>query len=277
MGDAPRLTALLEEHRLVVFRDVQTNPGFQLRISGGLGCLVAKPQPGSRQFLVLPQLRLESNKPASATNVRQVDMYSAYWHSDLSWAEKPADYTLLLALGVEGPTESTVFADTRAGYARLSERCRNLIASWMAYHHVQRSRELRYGFRKTGATAQPVKRHRWRLKDRWLAWRYDVAIPQRADPHGSLHSVVQFDQLSGSPYVYLGDHAWALKGFDKTDGLAEIDELNRRITDHDYVYEHCWRFRDLLIFDNRTLLHRRKSVPDLTGSRILRKTLVWRR
>lgn len=110
----------------------------------------------------------------------------------------------------------------------------------------------------------------------WAARRYRSAEPRWGGPRGSVHAVVQCDPGSGRPYLYLGDHAWSLEGFDEKQGLAEIDKLNRNITREEHVYAHQWRRGDLLIIDNRSLLHRRATAPAIGGWRILRRTLVWR-
>ena len=151
----------------------------------------------------------------------------------------------------------------------------------MALHHVARSRSLRHptvaGAAQPKADANSSGGLESRLLKLWLAWRYDPVVPRSGGPAGAVHRVVQRDAESGRSYVYLGDHAWGLEGFDEKQGLAEIDELNKRVTDHDGVYQHEWSPKDLLILDNRSLLHRREPEHAGSGARVLRRSLVFRR
>jgi len=282
MRDGPRLQSLLDEHRMLLLRGVPTNPGLQLRLSHQLGRLVANTAHSSTRFGLAPEMRTESSRAHPDTGVRHLDAYSVHWHSDLSWAGVPSDYTVLLAVGAEGTSESTAIADTRAGYATLPAAYRERIANWRACHHVQRSRALRHPAGETDNSLQPASTgHRWqdypRMMRPWVVWKYRSAAPQSGGSGGSLHRVVQQDKASGKPYVYLGDHAYALQGFTEAEGLAEVDRLNRQITEHEHVYQHEWRPGDLLIFNNRSLLHRRERNVNARGWRTLRRTLVWRR
>ena len=276
------LHSLLGSHRLLLLRNVPYQLGVQLRVFSRLGQLVARPAASSRWLKSLPDLRIESSNPHPQTGRTQTDSYSHYWHSDLSWAQRPADYTLLFALDVREQSEPTDIADTLGAYANLTADYQQRISAWRAYHHVERSRALRHpplqaqDSRKQHSPSRDGWSDRGRAFKLWAARRYRSTAPCSGGPCGSLHAVVQSDPGSGRPYVYLGDHAWSLEGFDEKQGMAEIDELNRNITRGEHVYTHQWRQGDLLIINNRSLLHRRVPTPAARGWRTLRRALVWR-
>jgi alpha-ketoglutarate-dependent taurine dioxygenase len=70
------------------------------------------------------------------------------------------------------------------------------------------------------------------------------------------HPLVRFHPETGRPALYLGNHATHIQGEPEADGRARLDALLRHTTEPQFTYAHRWRAGDLVMWDNRCLLHR---------------------
>ena len=61
---------------------------------------------------------------------------------------------------------------------------------------------------------------------------------------------------TGEKNYYVGSHARSIEGWRDEDARALLDDLVARATAPEYRYQHRWRAGDLLIWDNRCVLHR---------------------
>ena len=62
--------------------------------------------------------------------------------------------------------------------------------------------------------------------------------------------------VNGREALYIASHAYAVEGMDADDGAQLIDELMDFVTQEKFVYSHAWRVGDVLIWDQRAVLHR---------------------
>ena len=79
---------------------------------------------------------------------------------------------------------------------------------------------------------------------------------------------------TGRPSLYLGDHAESVGGMEFETGRALIEELNALAVRPEFVYTHRWRAHDLIVWDNRCVLHRSSSYDTATERRVLRRLTV---
>ena len=70
------------------------------------------------------------------------------------------------------------------------------------------------------------------------------------------HPVVRTHPETGRTCLYLGDHAESIVGMPYDEGRALIDELNALAVHPDLTYEHRWQPHELIVWDNRCLMHR---------------------
>jgi len=279
----------LRRHRLVVFPDQRLDESAQLGVAGSLGIVVASTSRSGHRCV--PDVRYQSDVGCVGPPPRHV-FYNQQWHADMSWTAQGAPVTLLYAVEADPGCASTAFADMIGAYDSLDETTRATIESWQAFHHVACARELRYGqpvCRRQHAqgAAAGVTRGRIATALRRFAALIDglrsprsrlrTVPPQRVDRPGALHPVVQTDPASGRRFVHLGDHAWSLAGIDEVEGRASVDELNRRVITDGNVHQHRWSAGDLVLLDNRSVLHRRSPDGDDNARRVLRRCGVWRR
>jgi alpha-ketoglutarate-dependent 2,4-dichlorophenoxyacetate dioxygenase len=86
------------------------------------------------------------------------------------------------------------------------------------------------------------------------------------------HPVVR--TVAGRKTLYLGAHATHIVGWPRADGEKFIAELNTHIARPEFRYRHVWREADLLIWDNRCVLHRATGFDALKYRRDMRRATV---
>jgi alpha-ketoglutarate-dependent taurine dioxygenase len=168
------------------------------------------------------------------------------WHTDKPYYAAPPLMTTLY--GVELPPQGgdTEFANTAMGYAALPEATKRRIAG------------LRVVFRWGAALAQPDAR--------------EAPAPQTRTVH---HPLVRTHPETGIKALYLGNHAEQVLGLPEAEGAALLSALLVHTTRQEFVYVHRWRKGDLVMWDNRCLLHR--AVANYQTSkdrRILHRTVL---
>jgi len=67
--------------------------------------------------------------------------------------------------------------------------------------------------------------------------------------------------VNGEDGLYIASHAFAVEGMPEAEGQALIDELIAFATRPGAVYSHAWRLGDVLIWDERAILHRGRPWP----------------
>jgi len=169
------------------------------------------------------------------------------WHSDSSYQRPAAKYSVLRAVTVPSRGGETEFADCRAAYGALPDLLRAETEGKSAEHWVHHSRST-LGWEPTadeikGAMA-PVE---WPLV--------------RVHPGSGRHS------------LYIGAHARRVIGMELPAGRILLRDLQEHATQSAFVYRHAWRPGDLVLWDNRAVMHRGCRY-DLTEVRDMRRTTV---
>lgn len=152
------------------------------------------------------------------------------WHTDKSYHPVPPMMTALYAVELPPEGGDTAFANTALAYAALPEETRRRIAG------------CRVVFR-WGASARDLEM---------------AALPRerlRENPPVH-HPLVRTHPDTGQKALYLGNHASHILGMEEGEGAALLSELLEHATRPQFVYTHRWRIGDLVIWDNRCLLHR---------------------
>ena len=88
------------------------------------------------------------------------------------------------------------------------------------------------------------------------------------------HPVVRTHPETGRDCIYLGDHAEYIVGMPYSEGRALIEELNALAVHPDLTYEHHWKAGELLVWDNRCVMHRATAYDPFTQGRVVRRCTV---
>lgn len=90
-----------------------------------------------------------------------------------------------------------------------------------------------------------------------------------------IHPVVRTHPDTAAKALYCGNHSDRIVGMDEAEGRGLLVSLREHATNAAYVYSHRWRQGDLVLWDNRCLLHR--ALPhEAMGQnrRVLHRTVV---
>jgi alpha-ketoglutarate-dependent 2,4-dichlorophenoxyacetate dioxygenase len=152
------------------------------------------------------------------------------WHSDSSFREIPAMYSILAAYEVPAEAGGTEFVSARAAYQRLDRETRELIESKVGIHDYIFSRT------KVGEDA--------------------VTQSQRTYMHPVRQRLVRQNPVTGERNIFVGSHVKEIEGLPDAEAQPLIERLINEITRVESVYRHRWQAGEMMIWDNRCLLHR---------------------
>lgn len=245
---AAELRAVFDRALLLVFRGQTLSPEAHIafsRIFGELEVHVLDQYNASRY----PELFVLSNVGVDGRPNRvHPDRGTLVWHTDASWARCPAYATLLYSEAVPRAGGHTLFADTLSAFEALSEEDRARFAVMQAVHDLNTSRE------KAGYGAMPAA--------------------QRAKVPPVEHPLVRTHPPTGRRGLYLGSHAHRIVGLSEAESAGTIERLMAHITEPRFVHDHSWRPGDLVMWDNRAVLHRATEYDTAIEPRIVRRTVV---
>jgi alpha-ketoglutarate-dependent 2,4-dichlorophenoxyacetate dioxygenase len=157
------------------------------------------------------------------------------WHSDSSFKATPAKFSLLSARVIPDHGGNTEFADMRAAWDALDAATQAEIRDLVCDHTQLHSRGV-LGF--TDFTEEERRRF--------------APVPQRLVRR---HPVTQ--RLS----LFLSSHAGTIHGWPVPEALMLLRDLTEHATQPRFVYRHEWRQHDLVMWDNRTTMHRARRYP----------------
>lgn len=153
------------------------------------------------------------------------------WHTDSSYRPLAAKASMLSAHVVPPEGGATEWADMRAAYDALDDGTRARVDG-LAAHHSYRYSQARAGF-----------------GDDSFGYGHDVAD----EP---LRPLVKIHPVTGRRSLFIGRHAHAIPGMSPEESERLLDDLLERACQPPRVLRHHWRVGDLVVWDNRCVLHR---------------------
>jgi alpha-ketoglutarate-dependent 2,4-dichlorophenoxyacetate dioxygenase len=171
------------------------------------------------------------------------------WHTDLSFRQRPATWSMLHARVIPPAGGDTEFADTRAAYDALPDATKSSLEALVAEHSLWHSSAKHGGYMPTEEERKSVP-------------------PAR-------HKLVQRHPGSDRKALYVSSHASYIIGMPIEEGQTLLGELIDFATQPQFVYQHKWHVGDLVIWDNRCTAHRATPfeatdhMRDMRGTRII--------
>jgi taurine dioxygenase len=187
----------------------------------------------------------ENGKP----NGRHPDRGTLAWHTDGSWQRVTGQATIIYGEVMPDTGGETHFADMYGAYERLDAKWKARIANMRAVHNLDFSRTRRHG-------EDPM------------------TDAQRREKPPVDQPIVRTHPETGRKCLYLGDHAEYIVGMPYDEGRSLIEELNALAVHSDLTYEHRWTARELLLWDNRCVMHRATPYDPATQGRVIRRCTV---
>jgi alpha-ketoglutarate-dependent 2,4-dichlorophenoxyacetate dioxygenase len=170
------------------------------------------------------------------------------WHTDSSFKRVPAHASLLSAREVPPRGGETEFASTRVAWEALPVAMQRTLEGKVAIHSFAYSRGL------IGDGLLPPE-HAAQVPP----------VPQR---------LVRVNPLHGRKAYFVGSHACEIVGMDTGEARALLRDLLQRATRPELVYTHRWQPGDLVMWDNRCVLHRGRPWDESAYRRVMHRTTV---
>ena len=238
------------EHDLLVFRGQRLSDDDLLAFSRHFGALDAPPiqgagrksPPGYPDILVVSNVR-----DGAGEAIGTLGDGEAAWHTDMSYAPLPPDASMLYSLEIPLSGGDTCFAGMKAALAKLPPALAARVAKLDIKHD---------GTYDSGGTLRK-------------------GLAPSADPRsspGTPHPAVIEHPESGARALYLGRRRNAyVMGLALEESERLLDELWRYVETS--VYRHTWAIGDLVLWDNRTTMHRRDAF-DPSARRVMHRTQI---
>jgi taurine dioxygenase len=236
----------------LLFRNQSLSDDDLLRFSRRLGELDPPPNqergrispPGYPDIYVVSNVLDDKGEPIGALGAGE-----AVWHTDMSYLDLPPDASMLYALEIPPQGGDTYFCGMHAAWTSLPEALKAKIKGRRIKHDGT--------FNSGGYLRQ--------------------GVTPTDDPHaapGAWHPAVLSHPISGVPCLYLGRRRNSyVEGLSPGESEAVLDQLWMHVDSPDLAYRHRWRVGDLVLWDNRSTMHRRDPF-DETTRRVMHRTQI---
>jgi alpha-ketoglutarate-dependent 2,4-dichlorophenoxyacetate dioxygenase len=253
-AEVAAIEAAMDRHAVLVLPDQNITDQQQLAFSRNFGPLEEGANSGARDaelrlpvvFADVSNLDKEGRVTARDNKKRMAALANRLWHTDASFRVVPARYSILSGRVVTTEGGNTEFADMRAAYDALDTRTKTEIEDLICEHSLIYSRG-QLGFTEF-------------LPDERVAMK---PVRQR---------LVRTHPVTSRKSLFLASHIGAIVGWPRPEAMAFIRDLIEHATQPEFVYSHRWTQFDLVMWDNRTTMHRVRRFDDLNVVRDMRRT-----
>jgi taurine dioxygenase len=222
------------EHRVVGIRGQRLTAESFHRFA----CCVGRPQPhvlDQYHHPANPDILILSNVIEPDGRPRGLSDGGSYWHSDYSYKELPAKATLLYGLECPSDGGDTLFIDMVRAYASLPAALKERLRGRYAVHD--------YEYRHQRQIAQHGVRR-------------PLSADQKSLTPQVRHPVVRLHPDTGEPALFVNPgFTVRFEGMDEAHSDALKDELFAHVLRPEHVFAYQWRQGDVLMWDNRVLIH----------------------
>ena len=200
--------------------------------------------PEDRQYVMVISNVIEDGQP-----IGQLGAYEAIWHTDMSYVDKPPSASALYSLEVPPAGGDTGFCNMYLAYDTLPAELRRQVEGCSCRHDASRNSagELRRGF---------------------------VDAPDPTQTVGAEHPIVRTHPVTGRKALFLGRRRNAyVVGMALDESEALLDALWAHCTKPEFAWYQQWRAGDLILWDNRCVMHRRDAFDPATR-RVMHRTQI---
>ncbi|AMR81841.1 TauD/TfdA dioxygenase family protein [Cupriavidus nantongensis] len=227
------------DHHVLVFRDQRITPAQQIAFSRRFGPLQIHvlhqfQLPGHPEVLVVSNV-VENGKPIGLGDAGH------FWHSDLSYKEKPSLGSLLHARELPAEGGDTLFANMHLAWDTLPAALQSAVDGLQAEHtYLARYAELQQR----------------------SPWRPNLTPEQIAQVRPVLQPVVRTHPETGRKALFVSEHfTTRIVGLPEQESRDLLDQLFAHSVKPAHIYRHQWQPHDLVFWDNRSLLHLAAGCP----------------
>ncbi len=247
----------MDQHAVLVFRDQTLTDQQQIDFTRQFGELEGYNTPGHIRkkddsrlgsgIADFSNLDRSGNIMSDQDRVWFFKLGDRLWHSDSSFRPVPARYSLLSGRVIPSWGANTEFADMRAAYDALDDRTKAEVEDLVCEHSLMFSREA-IGFT-------------------------DLTQEERVAFRPVRQRLVRTHPVTGRKSLFLSSHAGTILGWTVPEARMFLRDLTEFATRDRFVYAHEWRVGDLVMWDNRTTMHRARRF-DRNEVRDVRRTTL---
>jgi len=250
------LEAGMDRYAVLVYHDQKITDEQQMAFSVNFGPLedarggnITKPEDRRLQVGMndVSNLGRDGRPMERDSRQRAFNLGNMLWHSDSSFRPIPAKYSILSARVVNPIGGNTEYADMRAAYDALDSATKAEIEDLVCEHSLMYSRGslgmLEYSDEER-AMFEPVRQR-----------------------------LVRTHPVTKRKSLYLASHAGGILGMPMAEARILLRDLTEHATQPRFVYAHTWRVGDLVMWDNRQVMHRVRRYDD-DQPRDMRRTTV---
>ncbi|MBV9826352.1 MAG: TauD/TfdA family dioxygenase [Alphaproteobacteria bacterium] len=200
--------------------------------------------PEGRQYVMVI-----SNVVENGVAIGQLGAYEAIWHTDMSYIAEPPMASVLYSLEVPASGGDTGFCNMYLALETLPAELRRQIEGRACRHDASRNSagELRRGF---------------------------VDAPDASQTVGAEHPIVRTHPETRRKALFLGRRRNAyIPGLPLAESEALLDALWAHATKPEFTWYQQWKLGDLILWDNRCVMHRRDAF-DPNARRVMHRTQI---
>ena len=221
----------LTEFSVLVFPGQNINDAEQITFSQRFGSLETT-KTGTRgagsPLVILSNIGEDNRIVPFADRLNMVNRANMQWHADSSFKRIPAQTSILSAREVPVTGGNTEFVSMRVVYAELPEDLKQAVEDRVAIHDFAHSRD--------------------KVDPNLMTDSERATLP----PVRQAMVLDQGHKLS----LYIGSHVSDVEGMTTSESRKLIDRLLSFATQKQFIYRHTWCLHDLVMWDNRSVIHR---------------------
>ena len=244
-----QLRNALTEFSVLVFPGQEINDAQQIAFSQRFGPLETTKvgTRGTGSPLVILSNIGEDNRVVPFTDrLNMVNRANMQWHADSSFKRIPAQASILSAREVPVTGGNTEFVSMRVVYAELPEDLKQAVEDRVAIHDFAHSRD--------------------KVDPNLMTDSERATMP----PVRQAMVLDQGHKLS----LYIGSHVSDVEGMTTSESRKLIDRLLSFATQKQFIYCHTWCLHDLVIWDNRSVIHRAQPFVNHKERRRMVRTTI---
>ena len=250
IGIINEISELLSEFSVVVIRDQNITNDQHIKFSECFGNLeqtkVGTDGSGSK-LIILRNFDEDGNIVPPTDRQRLNNLANKEWHSDSSFKKIPSKLSILSSKMIPSNGGNTEFLSMRAAYNSLPENLKLNIEDKVCWHDYSHGR--------------------LKIDPNLVTSEEKKALPP----------VKQKLVLNNKKYgksLYLGAHCSKIDGMTENESQNLLKEIYEFVDNKSFVYSHIWKPYDLIMWDNRSVLHRATPIKGKIEKRLMVRTTI---
>ena len=245
-----QVSDLLSQFSVVVIRDQNITNEQHINFSeyfGDLEVTKTGTNGAGSKLIILQNFDEDGNIVPPTDRQRLNNLANQEWHSDSSFKKIPSKLSILSAKMIPAKGGNTEFLSMRSVYNALPKKLKSNIEDKVCWH------DYSYGRSKIDANLVT------------------------ADEKKALPPVKQKLVLNNKKYgksLYIGAHCSKIDGMNEDESQNLLDEIYEYIDNESHVYSHIWKPYDLIMWDNRAVLHRATPIKGKVEKRLMVRTTI---